>query len=71
MLKLLLFTTLGGFSGGGMYLLTVDLYRIYISKTQLYSSNLSVDKFFNEGMFYGVVLGFFRWYNEKPLLDIF
>lgn len=60
MLKLLLFTTLGGFSGGGMYLLTVDLYSIYISKTQLYSSNLSVDKFFNEGMFYGVVLGFFR-----------
>ena len=67
----MLFTTLGGFSGGGMYLLTVDLYSIYISKTQLYSSNLSVDKFFNEGMFYGVVLGFFRWYNEKPLLDIF
>ena len=46
MLKLLLFTTLGGFSGGGMYLLTVDLYSIYISKTQLYSSNLPKIIFF-------------------------
>ena len=71
MYKLLLFTIIGGLSGGVMYLFISDCYRFYISKTQVNSSKLSLVNLVNEGMFYGTILGYIRGYTGKPLLSNF
>ena len=71
MYESVLWTITGGLIGGYVYISISDFYSIYISKTQLTPTSLSLVNLVNEGMFHGAILGFIRWYTGKPLLSNF
>ena len=69
--KPLLATGIGGVSGGIIYTVTLDLYHIYILKTQKYTRPFTLKLLLNPGLFIGAGLGFSRYCVGRPLLDYY
>lgn len=69
MYRQIIFSVLGGLSGGILYFAGKDVFSIYISKTKQYTSHFTgIKQLINPGFILGSGIGFFYGYTGKPLL---
>ena len=63
--------SLGGVSGGIIYIMSKDVYNIYIVGNQRKSSDINLKNIFNPGLYFGIGLGALRVYLGKPVLEYY